>query len=91
MNDKTIINVPTGTELTLENHNGDEEIVIRVFNAATGDHGTRRVRAGSRVSDVIGESEAGEVRVNRRPAAADDELEDGDRVSLTPSNVEGGV
>ena len=55
------------------------------------------VDAGAKVSELFAQRLSGRrpedylIRVNRLPAAADQVLQEGDRVSITPTKIEGAI
>ena len=87
-NNETVIRIPTGSTVQVENHNGDNPIRVLVVNNNTGDASNRMVQPGASVADVVG-GQPGHISRNGSPAQMSDELEDGDKLSVTPENVDG--
>ena len=86
---ETIINVQSGTNIHVENRNGAGKIRIYVVdNNNNGDCGYRDVPAGSTVRDVVGDA-SGHISHNGRAANPDDTVEQDDKVTVTPQNVDG--
>jgi len=88
MSDQTNIRVTPGQDVEIDNQGGGPVRVL-VVRSDTGDAGYRQVPRGSRVGDVVDGDHGREVRRNGHTAHLDDELEDNDKVTVTPSNPEG--
>lgn len=84
----TTVRVPQGSDVQVS---GDGPIrVLVVHNDGNGSFGHENVPAGSRVRDVLPNAGiANRVLVNGRDAAPDQVLQNGDKVSEVPRNIEG--
>ena len=69
--------------------------ILFINNDGGGFAGHTEVEEGTTTSQLFGQKLPGRepqdflIRVNRQPAAADQVLQEGDRVSITPTKVEG--
>ena len=85
----TTIRVTAGTDIDVENQNGGR-IRVLVVRADVGNAARQEINTGACVCDVVGDTSQ-EIRVNGEIASANQELHEGDRVTVTPTNPEGNV
>lgn len=89
MSDQTNIRIREGQDVDIDNQSGGSVRVL-VVRSDNGEAGYRDVPRGSTVGDVIGNSsEEQEIRRNGHHASYDDEVEDDDKVTVSPANPEG--
>jgi len=93
-NNVTTINVTAkpGDEVNIENQNGPTKIRILVVRYDR-EGGAQQVEVGpgATVGDAVGDTDGHqEITVNGAPATADQPLNSGDKVAVSPDNPEGG-
>lgn len=83
----TNITINAGGDLAINNQSGCKVSVL-VVRSDTGEHGYQEVDQGATVGDIVGDTNQ-EVRVNGQPAEANQEVQQDDKISVTPANPEG--
>jgi hypothetical protein len=82
------ITVPPGNQVTVKANDGVVRVLV-MKNDGSGMVGYKDLPAGAKVQDAVGDTRNAEIRVNGQPAAPTAPLKDGDKVSVTPKNIEG--
>ena len=82
------ITVPPGNTVTVKANEGVVRVLV-MKNDGSGMVGYKDLPLGAKVQDATGEIRNAEVRVNGQPAMPGTMLKDGDKVSVTPKNIEG--
>ncbi len=85
-NPTTTVRVQQGSDVHVEGSGPIRVLVVN--NDGNGDFGYKDLPSGSKVSDVLPGC-VNKILVNGKPATADQVLQNGDKVSETPPNIEG--